>query len=147
MHKNATKCNKTQSKWCINKHGSSKIRDTFETYHTSSIDGTTAPNGATALRESIKACPPPRPRCAMPLRLIIIDMEDAHHYTSCLHHPAVAPKTMPPRRSATPKRATIIHSGPPNLGFPPEQLDGVSDDCIGDAFSKVTMQGHRHCRP
>jgi hypothetical protein len=26
------KCNKTQSKWCINKHGSSKIIDTFETY-------------------------------------------------------------------------------------------------------------------
>jgi hypothetical protein len=27
------KCNKTQSKWCINKHGASKITDTFETYH------------------------------------------------------------------------------------------------------------------
>jgi hypothetical protein len=34
MHKNAMKCNKTQSKWCINKHGASKIIDTFETYHT-----------------------------------------------------------------------------------------------------------------
>jgi hypothetical protein len=33
MHKNATKCNKTQSKWCINKHGSSKTIDTLETYH------------------------------------------------------------------------------------------------------------------
>jgi hypothetical protein len=33
MHKNATKCNKTQSKWCVNKHGASKIIDTFETYH------------------------------------------------------------------------------------------------------------------
>jgi hypothetical protein len=32
MHKNATKCNKTQSKWCINKHGASKIVDTFGTY-------------------------------------------------------------------------------------------------------------------
>jgi hypothetical protein len=32
MHKNATKCNKTQSKWCINKHKASKIIDTFETY-------------------------------------------------------------------------------------------------------------------
>jgi hypothetical protein len=32
MHKNATKCNKTLSKWCINKHGASKIIDTFETY-------------------------------------------------------------------------------------------------------------------
>jgi hypothetical protein len=27
---------KTQSKWCINKHGASKIIDTFETYHMSS---------------------------------------------------------------------------------------------------------------
>jgi hypothetical protein len=33
MHKNATKCNKTQSKWCVNKHGALKIIDTFETYH------------------------------------------------------------------------------------------------------------------
>jgi hypothetical protein len=32
MHKNAMKCNKTQSKWCINKHGASKIIDRFETY-------------------------------------------------------------------------------------------------------------------
>jgi hypothetical protein len=32
MHKNATKCNKTQSKWCIKKHGASKIIGTFETY-------------------------------------------------------------------------------------------------------------------
>jgi hypothetical protein len=34
MHKNTTKCNKTQSKWCINKHGASKIIDMFETYQT-----------------------------------------------------------------------------------------------------------------
>jgi hypothetical protein len=32
MHKNATKCNKTLSKWCKNKHGALKIIDTFETY-------------------------------------------------------------------------------------------------------------------
>jgi hypothetical protein len=35
MHKNATKCNEILSKWCINKHGASKIMDTFETYHVS----------------------------------------------------------------------------------------------------------------
>jgi hypothetical protein len=34
MHKSATKCNETPSKWCKNKHGASKIIDTFETYHT-----------------------------------------------------------------------------------------------------------------
>jgi hypothetical protein len=33
MHKNATKRNETLSKWCKNKHGASKIIDTFETYH------------------------------------------------------------------------------------------------------------------
>jgi hypothetical protein len=36
MHKNATKCNETLSKWCKNKHGASKIIDAFETYHLSS---------------------------------------------------------------------------------------------------------------
>jgi hypothetical protein len=33
MHKSATKCNETVGKWCKNKHGASKIIDTFETYH------------------------------------------------------------------------------------------------------------------
>jgi hypothetical protein len=33
MYKNATKCNETIGKWCKNKHGASKIIDTFETYH------------------------------------------------------------------------------------------------------------------
>jgi hypothetical protein len=37
MHKNAMKCNKTQSKWCKNKHGASKIIDTLETYQHSLI--------------------------------------------------------------------------------------------------------------
>jgi hypothetical protein len=32
MHKNATKCNKTLSKWCKNKHGASKIIEMLETY-------------------------------------------------------------------------------------------------------------------
>jgi hypothetical protein len=32
MHRNATKCNKTLSKWCKNKHIASKIMDTLETY-------------------------------------------------------------------------------------------------------------------
>jgi hypothetical protein len=32
MHKSAMKCNETQGKWCKNKHGASKIIDTFETY-------------------------------------------------------------------------------------------------------------------
>jgi hypothetical protein len=32
MHKNATKCNETIGKWCKNKHGASKIIETFEMY-------------------------------------------------------------------------------------------------------------------
>jgi hypothetical protein len=41
------KCNKTQSKWCINKHGASKIIDTFETYQVVAADAT-ADVGVTA---------------------------------------------------------------------------------------------------
>jgi hypothetical protein len=37
MHKSATKCNEIIGKWCINKHGASKIIVTFETYHTPSM--------------------------------------------------------------------------------------------------------------
>jgi hypothetical protein len=32
MYKSTTKCNETLGKWCKNKHGASKIVDTFETY-------------------------------------------------------------------------------------------------------------------
>jgi hypothetical protein len=38
MHKSATKCNETVGKWCKNKHGASKIIDTFETYHQARAD-------------------------------------------------------------------------------------------------------------
>jgi hypothetical protein len=37
MHKSATKCNKTIGKWCKNKHGASKIIDTFETYQVAGV--------------------------------------------------------------------------------------------------------------
>jgi hypothetical protein len=36
LHKSATKCNETIGKWCKNKHGASKIIDTFETYQRAS---------------------------------------------------------------------------------------------------------------
>jgi hypothetical protein len=38
MYKNATKCNETIGKWCKNKHGASKIIDTFETYQYTRLD-------------------------------------------------------------------------------------------------------------
>jgi hypothetical protein len=38
MHKSATKCNETVGKWCKNKHGASKIIDTFETYQRPTTD-------------------------------------------------------------------------------------------------------------
>jgi hypothetical protein len=31
------KCNETQGKWCKNKHGASKIIDTFETYQCTAL--------------------------------------------------------------------------------------------------------------
>jgi hypothetical protein len=39
MHKNAMKCNETLSKWCKNKHGASKIMDTFEMYQGGGLTG------------------------------------------------------------------------------------------------------------
>jgi hypothetical protein len=38
MYKSATKCNETLGKWCKNKHGASKIIDTFETYQWRVVD-------------------------------------------------------------------------------------------------------------
>jgi hypothetical protein len=51
MYKNATKCNETIGKWCKNKHGASKIIDTFETYQYPKLNYSTmslslAPGGA-----------------------------------------------------------------------------------------------------
>jgi hypothetical protein len=40
MYKNATKCNETIGKWCKNKHGASKIIDTFETYQDDAQEST-----------------------------------------------------------------------------------------------------------
>jgi hypothetical protein len=39
------KCNKTQDKWCKNKHGASKIIDTFEMYQRAMSGG--GPSGHT----------------------------------------------------------------------------------------------------
>jgi hypothetical protein len=44
MHKSATKCNETVGKWCKNKHGASKIIDTFETYHIPSFSSSHDPS-------------------------------------------------------------------------------------------------------
>jgi hypothetical protein len=51
MYKSATKCNETIGKWCKNKHGASKIIDTFETYHATAVDGGRhfAPEGGLSL--------------------------------------------------------------------------------------------------
>jgi hypothetical protein len=57
MHKSATKCNKTQGKWCKNKHGASKIIDTFETYHPSDMPGVSRELVEHALNMDPKAKP------------------------------------------------------------------------------------------
>jgi hypothetical protein len=59
MHKNATKCNETLSKWCKNKHGASKIMDTFETYQAASQESCqrSCDKPAAGSSEKQKACP------------------------------------------------------------------------------------------
>jgi hypothetical protein len=55
MHKNATKCNETLSKWCKNKHGASKIIDTFETYHyQGELASTSSSSLAAAARDGVE---------------------------------------------------------------------------------------------
>jgi hypothetical protein len=57
MHKIATKCNKTQSKWFKNKHGASKIIDTFETYQSPPVFASaenTPRSGAVTISDSIR---------------------------------------------------------------------------------------------
>jgi hypothetical protein len=49
MHKSVTKCNETLIKWCKNKHGASKIIDTFETYQRRLVS---RPRGRQALRDA-----------------------------------------------------------------------------------------------
>jgi hypothetical protein len=74
MHKNAMKCNKTLSKWYKNKHEASKIIDTFETYHSSTIDPLASTAAARASTATIRALPdrrrprPPRPPPPAPPR-------------------------------------------------------------------------------
>jgi hypothetical protein len=43
------KCNKTQGKWCKNKHGASKIIDTVETYHLSTRITSSKPRGSNTI--------------------------------------------------------------------------------------------------
>jgi hypothetical protein len=82
----------------------------------------------------------------MPPRLGIIDAEDEHHSTSCLHYPAAAPKMMPPQGKATPKAPSSSDPGNPDLGFPLEQHEQVDAGCDDDAFNKLPTPG-RHHRP
>jgi hypothetical protein len=60
-----SKCNKTQSKWCINKHGASKIIDLFEMYHASPRPAF-LPLAAAPHRSSPPLAAPPLPYLASP---------------------------------------------------------------------------------
>jgi hypothetical protein len=53
MHKSATKCNETVGKWCINKHGASKIIDTLETYQGGGLTECGWRSGATRVARSV----------------------------------------------------------------------------------------------
>jgi hypothetical protein len=50
MYKSATKCNETIGKWYKNKHGASKIIDTFETYQWVEAIPTKSADGETSLK-------------------------------------------------------------------------------------------------
>jgi hypothetical protein len=96
MHKNATKCNKTLSKWCNNKHGASKIIDTFETYQ-EAISGNVVIFGEVLLCSSAREEANTHAR-AFPINLIVslslshsfeflnkISLESFIYITKCFH--------------------------------------------------------------
>jgi hypothetical protein len=69
MHKNVTKCNETLSKWCKNKHGASKIIDTFETYQRFTPE---IPARGRKFRVSLKAKIPAWGQKFRPLEIFIL---------------------------------------------------------------------------
>jgi hypothetical protein len=123
----------------------SKILDRSKALTRLSIDSTTMPDGAPALRESILAHLTPRPHCAMLPELSVVDAEDKHHSTSYHHHPAAVPKTMTPRGRAT-QSVKIVRSGRPRSRVSP----GAAQIGRGKAAptmpsTRETVLGHRHC--
>jgi hypothetical protein len=85
MHKNATKCNETLSKWCKNKHGASKIIDTFETYHPPPPIMPVDP--ATARTEAVGELPRSRDEMLAEVRQRLIQAQQlAKHYYDGHHH-------------------------------------------------------------
>jgi hypothetical protein len=59
------------------------------------IDVTMILDSTTVMCDIIMPHPSPSTCCTTPLKLAVIDKEDAHRSTSCLHHSTSAPKTMP----------------------------------------------------
>jgi hypothetical protein len=66
------------------------------------INSTMEPDDTSTLCEFITLRQSPRPLCSMPPSLADIDVVDAHHSTTRLHHPVATLKTMPSRERVTP---------------------------------------------
>jgi hypothetical protein len=70
-----------------------------------------------------------------------VDTVDAHHSTTCLHHPIASPKNDALKRdsdTALPPSDLGVWS----LGFLPQQPEWVDEDYIADAFNKGMGHGH-----
>jgi hypothetical protein len=83
------------------------------------------PDGTTAMRKSIKPCPPSRPRCTTWQRPAFIDLVDA-----VLVDDDVAPPS----------------SDPADPGFPPEVAVGGAEHHLDDTFIKEATILHCHCQ-
>jgi hypothetical protein len=124
MHKNATKCNETLSKWCKNKHGASKIMDTLETCQaTSSLS---SPDENHALNEPRSNSPPPSFNPLIPCPICC-----AHTPIRGPHPPRPPP---PPPRSPPPPGRSRTSSPTRRCCKPPVRLP-VSLDLLFPSFS------------
>jgi hypothetical protein len=120
MHKSATKYNETLSKWCKNKHGASKIIDTFETYqhppngppYSSPLRGVDSPiRGGGRPRVSLGAGGQGR---VPPLGRL---------------YPGEVPPTQSPYKRRHPSTLLLIHSFSPPTSPSPLQLDSLFWGC------------------
>jgi hypothetical protein len=105
------------------------------------VNDTTTPDNTTVLHKSIKSRPSPRPCCATPPSLAVVDEVDANRFALEPLQPASSPKMMLPRGRTIP-HAAISASGDLDLGFPPELPElGDKIDCNKKLLDDASMEG------
>jgi hypothetical protein len=126
MHKSATKCNETIGKWCKNKHGASKIIDTFETYQTPEHQRNSHALPASACKICTCACLPwPRHDRFPPS----VDLDDLGEHPFC---ETLAEAELLPHMQLTTGTTMICRRSPSNRMDGRPRTDSATDGLAGE---------------